>query len=59
MKFKSFKALVQNETNPKIKWLGSKNGGEFTANEFNDYCESHGIKRQFSTPTTAQQNGVV
>ena len=59
MKFKAFKALVENETNLKIKCLRSDNGGEFTANEFNEYCETHGIKRQFSTPKNPQQNGVV
>ena len=34
MKFKSFKALVENEANIKIKCLRSDNGGEFTSNEF-------------------------
>ena len=36
MKFKAFKALVENETNLKIKCLRLDNGGEFTANEFNE-----------------------
>ena len=56
MKFKAFKALVENERNCKIKFLRSNNGGEFISNEF---CENHGIKRQFSTAKTPQQNGVV
>ena len=59
MKFKSFKALVENESNIKIKCLISDNGGDFTSNEFNDFCETHGIKRQFSAAKTPQQNGVV
>ena len=59
MKFKSFKALVENEANLKIKCLRSYNGGEFTSNEFNEFCEIHGIKRQFSTTKTPRQNGVV
>jgi hypothetical protein len=33
-KFKAFKALVENETDMKIKCLRSDNGGEFTSNEF-------------------------
>ena len=41
-----------------IKYLRSDNGGEFTSNEFNDYCHEHGIKRQFSAARTPQQNGV-
>jgi transposase InsO family protein len=58
-KFKAFKAYVENETDLKIKCLRSDNGGEFTSNEFNKFCEDHGIKRQFSAPRTPQQNGVV
>ena len=34
-KFKAFKALVENETNLKIKHLRSDNGGEFSLDEFN------------------------
>jgi len=33
-KFKSFKALVENKTNHKIKCLRFDRGGEFTSNEF-------------------------
>ena len=58
-KFKIFKAMVENETNEKIKCLRFENGGEFTSNEFNDFCEIHGIKRKFSAGDTPQQNGVV
>ena len=37
MKFKDFKALVENETTLKIKCLRSDNGGEFTSKEFKGY----------------------
>lgn len=57
-KFKSFKEHVENETDLKIKCLRSNNGGEFTSDEFNEYFETHGIKRNFSTPRTPQQSGV-
>jgi hypothetical protein len=36
----------------KIKCLRSERGGEFTSNEFNSFCEKHGIKRQFSIAIT-------
>jgi hypothetical protein len=44
-KFRIFKARVENEMDLKIKYLRSDRGGEFTSNEFNSYCEKHGIKR--------------
>jgi transposase InsO family protein len=50
---------VENETDLKIKCLRSDNGGEFTSNEFNNFCEDHGIKIQFSAPRTPQHNGFV
>ena len=56
--FVSFKGRVENETDMRIKCLRSGNGGEFTSNEFNNYCSEHGIKRQFSVARTPQQNGV-
>ena len=57
-KFKVFKSLVENESGHKIKCLRSDNGGEFTSNEFNQFCESHGIQRQLCATKTPQQNGV-
>ena len=39
--------------------MRSDNGGEFNSNEFNDFCEIHGIKRKYSAAKTPQQNGVV
>eukprot|EP00253_Pinus_taeda_P029025 PITA_29025 len=58
-KFKSFKVLVEKESDHKIKCLRSDRGGEFTSNEFFDFCEEDGIRREFSTTRTPQQNGVV
>jgi transposase InsO family protein len=51
--------MVENEIDSKIKFLRSNNGGEFTSKEFMDYCNSHGIKIQFSIARTLQQNGVI
>lgn len=57
--FKRFKEQIENESYIKIKCLRLDNGGEFTSNEFNDYCHEHGIKRQFSAARTPQQKGVM
>jgi hypothetical protein len=58
-KFKEFKALVENQTKNKIKVLRIDNGGEFSENEFEEFCKKCGIARQKNTPYTPQQNGVV
>ena len=34
------------------------NGGEYTSNEFLEYCSTKGIKKEHTFPHTAQQNGV-
>nr|GEV23289.1 zinc finger, CCHC-type [Tanacetum cinerariifolium] len=34
-------------------------GGEFTSNEFTQYCKENGIARQLTAPYSPQQNGVV
>jgi transposase InsO family protein len=57
--FKVYKEMVENEMDSKIKCLRSDNGGELTSKEFMNYCNNHGIKRQFSVLRTPQQNGVV
>ena len=58
-KFQAFKALVENESDRKIKCLRSNRGGEFNSDEFFEFCEQHGIKRELSTARTPQKNGVV
>jgi transposase InsO family protein len=57
-KFKSLKEHVENETDLKIKCLRLGNGGEFTLHEFNEFCETHGMKRHFLAPRTPKKNGV-
>ena len=57
--FKAFKYLVENKTDLKIKFLRLDDGGDFTSNEFEEFCETCGIKRQYATARTPQQNGVV
>lgn len=57
-KFKLFKALVENETNKKIKIIRSDNGGEYMSNNFQNYLRSCGIKHQTTVPHCSEQNGV-
>ena len=57
-KFKEFKVLVENHSEKKIKILRLDNGGEFTSNEFKDFCKEVGIKRKLTTLYNPQQNGV-
>ena len=56
--FKEFKALVENQTEKKIKALMIDNGGEFCKTEFEEFCKKCGIAWQKTTPYTPQQNGV-
>jgi hypothetical protein len=56
--FKYFKSLVEKETRSCIKSLRTDRGGEFTSQEFNQFCKENGIKRQLTAAYTPQQNGV-
>lgn len=56
---KNFKKKVENESGYQLKCLRSHRGGEFSSNEFVDYCEKHGIQRHYSAARMPQQNGVV
>ncbi|XP_073148775.1 retrovirus-related Pol polyprotein from transposon TNT 1-94 isoform X1 [Henckelia pumila] len=56
--FKVFKARVELDSDKKIKCLRTDNGGEYTSDEFDAFCQHEGIKRQFTTAYTPQQNGV-
>ena len=53
-KFKEYKALVENQTERKIKTQWSNNGREFTSEEFKELCRESLIKRELSTPYNPQ-----
>ena len=42
-RFQEFKALVENQTEKKIKVLRTDNGGEFYKKEFEEFCKKCGI----------------
>ncbi|KAI3729612.1 hypothetical protein L6452_18273 [Arctium lappa] len=56
---KSFILRIENQTNQKVKVIRLDNGTEFKNIDINTFCEEKGIKRQYSSPRTPQQNGVV
>ena len=51
-------AHVEVESGCKIKILRSDRGGEYTSNEFRDYCRKNGIKQPFTIAYTPQQKGI-
>ncbi|XP_076911757.1 uncharacterized protein LOC143569828 [Bidens hawaiensis] len=54
-----FKVHVEKESPYVVKTLRTDRGGEFYSNQFNEFCQQEGIKRQLTAPYTPQQNGVV
>jgi transposase InsO family protein len=56
---KGFLKRAQNEFGLRIKKIRSDNGTEFKNSQIEGFLEEEGIKHEFSSPYTPQQNGVV
>jgi hypothetical protein len=56
---KGFLRWAQNEFGLRIKKIRSDNGTEFKNSKIEGFLEDEGIKHEFSSPYTPQQNGVV
>jgi hypothetical protein len=56
---KGFLSRAQNEFGLRIKKIRSDNGTEFKNSQIEGFLEDEGIKHEFSSPYTPQQNGVV
>ena len=56
--FKQYKSCVEKEIGSYIKCLRIDRGGEFTSQDFNEFGNENGIKRQLTAAYTPQQNGV-
>ena len=57
--FKKLKRFVENGYDHKLKTLRTNRDGEFLSQNFSNFCEEEGIKRQLTTLCTLQQDGVV
>ena len=57
-RFKAFRAMVETQTDCKIKCIRIDNGGEYTNHRFNKHCADLGIIHQTSVPYNPQQNGL-
>jgi transposase InsO family protein len=57
--FCEFKALVEKESGKQVKALRSDNGGEYISNEFKDFYNKEGIRRELIVSHNPYQNGVV
>jgi transposase InsO family protein len=56
---KGFLRQAQNEFGLRIKKIRSDNGTEFKNSQIEGFLEDEGIKHEFSSPYTPQQNGAV
>ena len=58
-KFNIFKALTENQTGRKTKAIKYDRGGEFSSRQFKEFCDEHGIRKEYTMAGTPRQNGVV
>jgi len=57
--FRRLAKVIQNKKNLKIISIRSDHGGEFENNDFEMFCDEHGIEHNFFAHRTPQKNGVV
>ena len=50
--------MVEKQSGHYIKTLRTDRGREFASNDFLSFCKTNGIKKQFTTSYTPQQNGI-
>jgi transposase InsO family protein len=55
--FKWWKAVVEKQSEKKVKCLRTDQGGEYLSNSFQDFLRYLGIKHEVTVARTPQQNG--
>lgn len=50
--FRKFKALVEKQSGKSVKALRTDRGGEFLSQNFDEFCEENGIRRELTAPYT-------
>lgn len=56
--FKNYIAYAECETTRNLKIIQSNNGGEYTSQEWNDYCLQSGIVHSLGPPHSPQLYGI-
>ena len=56
--FESFKKLIENQTDQKIKILRTDNGKEYVNHNLKSFLDLHGIRHQTTIQYTPEQNGL-
>lgn len=56
--FESFKNLIENETDKKIKILRTGNGKEYVNYNLKSFVDMHGIRHETTVQYTPEQNGL-
>ena len=58
-KFVIFKKEAETQTGCVLKRLRSNRGGEYTSNQFVEYCQSCGVIHKTIAPYSPQSNGII
>ena len=56
--FSEWLAMVENETDRKLKCLRTDNGGEFKSHEFVKFCRERNIRCEYTAPYSPELNGI-
>ena len=56
--FSDWLAMVENQSDQKLKCLQTDNGGDFKSYEFVQFCRERGIRREYMAPYSPEQNGI-